>query len=92
MTNVNKTLNERGGRYGKFIDNATIAQDLKSYVRSCGSWDTLDPDQREAIDNICIKMSRILSTGTDKTYLDNWVDIAGYATLVADRLDGNERK
>ena len=91
MSNVSETLDERGGRYGKFIDNAKIAQDLKAYTRGCGSWDELDADQREAIDNICIKMSRILSPGTDKTYIDNWVDMAGYATLVVDRLEGNGR-
>lgn len=91
MANVNDTLVERGGRYGKFRDNAKIAQDLKKYVRTCGSWSELEDDQREAIDNILIKMSRILSPGTDKTYTDNWIDMAGYATLVVERIEGNER-
>ena len=27
----------------------------------------------------------------DPNYIDSWVDIAGYATLVADRLNGVER-
>lgn len=89
MTEVAATLEERGGRYGKFIDNAKIAQELKEYAHGCGAWDTLDFDQKEAIDNICIKMSRILSPGTDKNYIDNWVDIAGYATLVVKRIEGD---
>lgn len=84
---MEKVLEERGKRYGEFIDNATIAQELKALVRDCGAWDTLDMDQKEAIDNICIKMSRILSPGTDKYYMDNWVDMAGYAELVVNRLE-----
>lgn len=31
-------------------------------------------------------------TNGDPDYADNWADIAGYATLVKDRLEGNERK
>lgn len=88
---VNDTLNERESRYGSFIDNARIAQEMKGYVRGCGSWSELEYDQKEAIDNICIKMSRVLSPSGDKSYIDNWVDMAGYATLVADRLNNNER-
>ena len=87
MTNIKNTLVERGERYGEFIDNATIAQELKEYVRDCGSWGALNYDQREAIDNILIKMSRILAPGSDRSYVDNWIDMAGYATLVADRIE-----
>lgn len=84
--NIDKILEERGSRYGEFIDNATIAQELKTYVRGCASWGILEIDQKEAIDNICIKLSRILSKGTDNTYPDNFADIAGYATLVVNRM------
>jgi hypothetical protein len=38
---------------------------------------------------ICQKMARIAVGDAD--YLDNWIDIAGYAQLVADRLQGIER-
>jgi hypothetical protein len=33
------------------------------------------------------KVARILNG--DPNYADNWIDIAGYATLVADRLEGD---
>lgn len=88
MSHLDETLSERGNRYGKFIDNAEIAQDLKAYIRDTQSYSILAADQREALDNICIKMSRILSQGTDPEYVDNWVDMAGYASLVVDRLNG----
>jgi hypothetical protein len=35
------------------------------------------------------KISRIVNGNPDK--VDHWVDIAGYATLVADRLEGIDR-
>lgn len=84
---VKNTLDERQGRYGTFMDNATIAQDLKEYIRKTPSYKILEADQREALDNIMIKTSRILSQGTDPEYIDNWLDIAGYAQLVVDRLE-----
>jgi hypothetical protein len=46
------------------------------------------PDQREALDMIAHKIGRILNGDPD--YSDSWRDIAGYATLVADRLDGKD--
>jgi hypothetical protein len=35
------------------------------------------------------KIGRIVNGDPDVT--DHWVDIAGYATLIADRLEGNAR-
>lgn len=50
-------------------------------------WISLQPDQREALEMIAHKIARIL--GGDPDYIDNWDDIAGYSTLVANRLRGN---
>lgn len=83
---IDDTLDQRNRQYGSFEANAEIAQELKSLFRSRTAWDTLESDQKEALDNITIKISRILSPMSDQTYADNWVDIAGYATLVAERL------
>ena len=45
----------------------------------------MDDDQREALEMIAHKIARILNG--DPNYADNWIDIAGYATLVANRLE-----
>jgi hypothetical protein len=45
--------------------------------------------QREALEMIAHKIARIING--DPNYADSWVDIAGYAKLVADRLGGTER-
>lgn len=84
MTNIQNTLNERGNRYGEFIDNARVAQEIKRAMRRGQLYDQLAPDQMEALDQIAAKISRIVSG--DPTYDDNWRDISGYSTLVLDRM------
>lgn len=88
MTDITQTLTERGNRYGPFTGHAKVTQDLKTVIdeelRTRGK--VLAPDQREALDMICHKIGRIVNGDPD--YDDSWVDIAGYAKLVADRLQG----
>ena len=50
----------------------------------------MESDQEDALMMISVKISRILNG--DPNYSDNWRDIAGYATLVADRLDSDNVK
>lgn len=51
---------------------------------SCPGWHELSCDQKEALETIATKIARILNGDPD--YIDNWVDIAGYAMLVVERL------
>lgn len=89
---ITATLAERGSRYGLFKDHAAAAQELKTVMRDrMGElkWDGLDDDQREALEMIAHKIARIING--DPNYSDSWLDIAGYAKLVSDRLDGVSR-
>jgi hypothetical protein len=85
-------LNERGKRYGKFVDHARISKAIRTAmfreVRA-DKINSLEPDQIEALYMIAHKIARILNG--DPNYGDSWRDIAGYATLIADRLEGVER-
>jgi hypothetical protein len=45
----------------------------------------LNPVQMEALEMIAHKIARILNGNPD--HHDHWHDIAGYATLVAERLE-----
>ena len=87
-TSVGTVLDERGARYGKFVDQARIAQQLKNVAHTFAMQQgkTFDVDQAEAIDMILSKLARILNG--DPHYADSWIDIAGYAKLVANRLEG----
>jgi len=82
---INETLTERGNRYGSFLDNATLTQALTETMRLTNKWGALEADQKEALEMIAHKISRILNG--DPNYADSWHDIAGYATLVENRLN-----
>ena len=86
---VTDTLTERGKRYGKFKDHAQVTQLIKGAMFSHRSKLQFAPDQVEALEMIAHKIGRILNGDPD--YADSWHDIAGYAQLVADRLNGIER-
>lgn len=91
---VDALLDERGavyGGYGKFKDLAEVAQRFKDslqyFLITRNKY--LAPDQQEALDMIFHKVARIINGDAD--YVDNWKDIAGYAMLISDRLEGNAR-
>lgn len=86
---VENTLAERGSRYGKFIEHATIAQKLQEVMREPSNWSQLDPDMKQALTVIADKIARILNGSAD--YSDSWHDIAGYALLVDGRLKEIEK-
>ena len=46
-------------------------------------------DQAEALEMIVHKIARIINGDAD--YSDSWRDIAGYAMLISDRLEGRPR-
>lgn len=87
-TNVNDMLAGRESRYGSFQGHAKIAQDLKAVMHDRLGWDSLAPDQKEALEMMQHKIARILNG--DPNYIDNWVDIAGYSQLVVNRLEKEE--
>jgi hypothetical protein len=81
---VDKTLDERGARYGKFVDHARIAQGLQDIMRNEANWNSLRPNAKQALTVIADKIARILNGDPD--YEDNWHDIQGYAKLVEDDI------
>lgn len=86
--NVDEMLTEREERYGSFESHARIAQAIKNafYLGDVGK---LPSDMKEALDMIAHKMARVING--DPYYADNWIDIAGYATLIINSLkDNNE--
>lgn len=84
LDEVRATLVQRGSKYGPFPDHSRITQDLKRVMQRSPKWPLLSDDKREALEMIAHKIGRILNG--DPEYRDSWVDIAGYAELVADEL------
>lgn len=87
--NIPALIAERGNRYGKFKDGAEIMRDLKHVMHEVDGWNSLSPSQKEALDMIQHKIGRILNG--DPNYDDNWKDVAGYATLIVNELNGEAK-
>jgi hypothetical protein len=90
-TGVDETLDARAQDYGTFRDGAAMMQGIKRLLAEHARVHdkTFADDQWEALEMIVHKIGRIVNGNPDK--VDSWVDIAGYATLIADRLQGNAR-
>ena len=88
---VDVTLDARAVDYGKFIEGAEVMQMLKRVVQNAlnNRDKVLAHDQAESMDMIIHKIGRIVNGNPD--VVDHWLDIAGYAKLVADRLEGRVR-
>ncbi len=85
-TDIGDTLEERGKSHGDYYQDAKTAEALHDMISHNKGWNNLTVDQKHSLKMIMNKTARILSG--DPNHHDHWHDIAGYATLVARRLDG----
>ncbi len=85
---IEKTLEERGNRYGEFKEHARITQNIKGAMADSPNWTTLSDDKKECLEMIAHKVGRILNG--DPEYGDNFIDIQGYSKLVADTLKAED--
>jgi hypothetical protein len=87
-TDINALLAERARTHGNYRVHAFITQDLKRVItHHVADLDRrLDDDMTETLDMIAHKIGRIIAGNPAEP--DHWRDIAGYAQLVANRLEG----
>ena len=83
---IENTLQQRGTRYGEFPEHARITQNIKRAMADSPNWQQLSDDKKECLEMVAHKLGRILNG--DPNYADSWHDIAGYATLVENTLEG----
>ena len=76
-------LNERQTTHGSFEDNAIISQSFKRMFRAGPGWNTLSDIEKESMDMIALKFSRILSGKSMSK--QHWEDVVGYAKLVEEK-------
>lgn len=83
MNSPSELTNERKSTHGDWKQQSDMAHRLKSemhFTRIEGAgWDNLTASQKEALDMIAVKISRILCGNPNEP--DHWDDIAGYAYL-----------
>lgn len=87
LDKLSAVLVDRGKTHGDFHDQAAISQQIKS-ILAHGPRPLLAL-QKEALEMIAVKMSRIVSG--DPNEIDHWLDIAGYAKLVSDIIGRNKK-
>ncbi len=80
-------LKERKSTHGNFTESSRFTQACKAAMQSTPNWMKLHYDQQESLHMISHKVARILYGDMD--HIDSWTDIAGYAKLVEDRLNGS---
>ena len=84
MSDIEKTLIERGGRYGEYKEHARITQNIKKALIDSPQWRFLSDDKKECLEMVAHKIGRILNG--DPEYADSWHDIIGYIRLVEKEL------
>lgn len=70
---------KRRETHGNWTMQAKCARDFKNLLDKWDRNKILTPSQREALDMIAVKMSRIIVGNPN--FPDHWQDIAGYARL-----------
>ena len=81
---IEDILKERGKTHGDYKLQSSGSQWLKQIMRSFPNWEDMSDGQRESLDMICVKISRI--GHGNPNHKDSWDDIQGYAKLAADGI------
>ncbi len=84
-TDMELILADRGEKYGDFSELARISQNIKTAMEDSPNWLHLSPDKKAALTMVTLKLGRILNG--DAEYIDNYVDICGYVTLIIRNLE-----
>jgi hypothetical protein len=83
---VEKTISERKSTHGDFYTQASSSVRIINALEGGKNWRWMEADQKEALILIAVKLGRILTGNAYEP--DHWHDIAGYAQLVENRLNG----
>lgn len=89
LPGIESTLAERERTYGNFARQAAAMIHIKRVLlNSPDSAIETPADCQQSIEMIVVKLVRLMSS---PTHIDSWRDIEGYAKLVRDRLERDER-
>ncbi len=85
---VADTLKQRHNIHGDYWEQSRISMLILRAMQLSANWKVLAPSKEEALILIAVKLGRIL-TG-DPNAADHWHDIAGYAQLVENIINGKQ--
>lgn len=84
MTTAQEVIESREASHGDYRTQAAMAQKLKQQMQASEGWGKLTYPQKESLEMIAVKISRILNGSASEP--DHWTDLAGYATLCSNLL------
>ena len=84
-----RILAEREKTHGNYDLSANVSQMLKEILRVQPNWEKLTDRQRESLEMICLKLSRIVSGSA--SFRDHWDDVEGYARLGGESVTDNDQ-
>ena len=84
LDKVKTILEERPSKHGEFTENSRATWEIMRALQGERNWATMSDQHKHSLYMIAHKMARIACG--DPAEADHWDDIAGYATLVADRI------
>ena len=84
ISDLEYTLKERKETYGDYSQIAITSQNLKYILNTSSPFKHLLESKKESIEMILHKIARIVHG--DPNHIDNWHDIAGYATLIENEI------
>ena len=86
--NLDEILDERS-EYGDYSLMSNRIAQISTSIRHSIGYPEMPPSQQHALDMIAVKIGRLVTGRSDK--IDTWRDIAGYATLVAQTLEQEQK-
>lgn len=85
---ISDVIKAREHTHGDFEIKAIFIQEIMEKLIGLNAWRDMADDQKESIHMIIAKLSRIIYGNPN--HADHWIDIAGYAKLVSDRLESKD--
>lgn len=79
MSETDGLIEERAKTHGSWFDQSLLQNLIKADMHSASRWHLLTASQKEALDMIAVKVSRIVCGNPSEP--DHWDDIMGYAKL-----------
>lgn len=90
MLSGKQLIQIRPTTHGDFTDGARFTQSVMRLAEKMPSWRRMSDVQREGFHMIIHKLQRALAG--DPNHAEHWIDISGYAELVANRVSEEETK
>lgn len=78
-------IDNRQGVHGEFMENSRATWEIMRALQDERNWSILPDHMKHALYMCAHKMARIVAGNPEHS--DHWEDIAGYATLVAQRIE-----